>query len=52
MAEPLRYHFSRNKRLTQGFSIMDAHKENDGSHSAALFEQLPALLDENTWYSK
>ena len=43
----LRDHFSSKKRSSQGFAIMDAHKETDGSLSDALFEQLTPLLDEN-----
>ena len=42
----LRDHFSSKKRSSQGFAIMDAHKETDGSLSDALFEQLTPLLDD------
>ena len=42
----LRDHFSSTKRSSQGFAIMDAHKETDGSLSDALFEQLTPLLDD------
>jgi hypothetical protein len=49
----LRDHFSSKKRSSQGFAIMDAHKETDGSLSDALFEQLTPLLDDtNLVYRK
>ena len=48
----VRDHFSGTKRSSQGFTIMDAHKEQDGSHSEALFKHLTPLLDENKHYRK
>jgi len=43
--EWLRNHFSGKKVGGQGFVIMDAHSDKEGKQNAALFEQLPALLD-------
>ena len=48
----LRYHFGACKRSTQGFVIMPAHNEDDGSPCAVLFEWFPKLLDENKKYAK
>jgi hypothetical protein len=47
--EWLRYHFSGNKQGGQGFVIMDAHSDKEGKQNAALFEQLPAVLDKKRY---
>ena len=48
----LRYHFGACKRSTQGFVIMQAHNEDDGSPSAVLFEWFPQLLEQKEYAKK
>ena len=48
----LHYHFGACKRSTQGFVIMQAHNEDDGSPSAVLFEWFPQLLEQKEYAKK
>ena len=50
--EWLRLHFSAAKRSAQGFVIMAAHIEDNGSPSTDLFERFPELLDKNRFYAR